>query len=195
MTTTTEPINDLVALSGYARTGKDTVAQILVDNHGFTRVAFADKLREALYAFNPIVRVNDDDSVNFMYLQTLVDEVGWEEAKKFSPDVREYQQRLGTEVGRDVLGRDVWVIAALGGLDYSQGQRYVVTDCRFPNEADYIWTHGGILVRVERPGVGPANSHISEVGLDNHLFDLRLLNDGTVDDLAGDIAELIGVAI
>ena len=40
---------EIVGLSGYARSGKDEAAKVLVEEFGFTRVAFADKLREVLY--------------------------------------------------------------------------------------------------------------------------------------------------
>ena len=45
----------IIGLTGYARSGKDTVAQILVDKFGFTRVAFADPIRDFCYQVNPIV--------------------------------------------------------------------------------------------------------------------------------------------
>jgi dephospho-CoA kinase len=45
---------NLVGLTGYARSGKDTAAQVLI-NDGFNRVAFADPMKNMLYALNPIV--------------------------------------------------------------------------------------------------------------------------------------------
>ena len=65
----------IIGLTGFARSGKDSVAKVLVDQYGFTRVAFADKIRELLYEVNPIV--NDS---NFT-LQGVVNEFGWEDAK------------------------------------------------------------------------------------------------------------------
>ena len=40
----------IIGLSGYAQSGKDTVANILVQHYGYKRVAFADKIRECLFA-------------------------------------------------------------------------------------------------------------------------------------------------
>jgi hypothetical protein len=45
----------IIGLSGYARSGKDTVAELLVLNYGFKRMAFADGIRESLIALNPIL--------------------------------------------------------------------------------------------------------------------------------------------
>jgi dephospho-CoA kinase len=43
----------IIGISGYARSGKDTVANYLVEHHEFTRMAFADAMREALLRLNP----------------------------------------------------------------------------------------------------------------------------------------------
>ncbi|HET9691813.1 MAG TPA: hypothetical protein VFP61_11725, partial [Acidimicrobiales bacterium] len=42
----------IIALSGYARAGKDTVAEILAD-HGYRRAAFADPLKQVLADLDP----------------------------------------------------------------------------------------------------------------------------------------------
>jgi dephospho-CoA kinase len=47
----------LIGLSGYARSGKDEAAKVLIEEFGFKRIAFADKLRDFLYALDPIVAV------------------------------------------------------------------------------------------------------------------------------------------
>jgi dephospho-CoA kinase len=57
----------IIGLSGYSRSGKDEVAKILVEDYGFTRIAFADKIRELLYEMNPIVDTH-------YHLKSLVDE-------------------------------------------------------------------------------------------------------------------------
>ena len=53
-------ISMIIGISGYATAGKDTIGEILVENHGFRRIAFADKLREVLLALNPIVDLDGD---------------------------------------------------------------------------------------------------------------------------------------
>ena len=46
----------IIGLTGYAQSGKDTVAQVLVDNYGFNRVSFADPIRKLLYETNPMLK-------------------------------------------------------------------------------------------------------------------------------------------
>lgn len=63
----------IIGLSGYARSGKDTVASFLVSEYAFERISFADPIRDILYALNPSV---DGES-----LISMVDNYGWEIAK------------------------------------------------------------------------------------------------------------------
>jgi hypothetical protein len=175
----------VVALCGYAQAGKDTVGNILVEQHGFERLAFADALRDMLYALNPDtwVRWPEDGGVTSPVpwpVELIVDRHGWEWAKA-NTGVRELLQRLGTEAGRNILGDSIWVDTCLAKI--KPGGRYVITDCRFPNEADAVRNLGGQVVRVTRPGCGPVNGHPSETALDDYRFDAEILNDGTFDYL------------
>lgn len=187
----------IIGLSGYARSGKDTVADILVKEAGFIRVAFADKLRQALYALNPIVwRERTYDGGNHpigwrtVYLQEIIDQHGWDgvKATEYGPEVRRLLQRMGTEVGRNILGEDIWVDAVLRSIDVTKN--YVATDCRFTNEAKAVTRKGGQVWRITRPGVEPANDHISEIGLDTWPWDAVILNDGSLDDLREKVLRL-----
>ena len=178
---------EIVGLSGYARSGKDEAAKVLVEEFGFTRVAFADKLREVLYALNPIVSFGVYENFHWDYsknvhVQDVTDECGWDGYKEteHGPEIRRLLQRLGTEAGRQTLWDSIWVDAALTG--HPEDARLVVTDCRFPNEAQAIKDRGGVVWRISREGVGPANSHPSETSLDDWNFDAWVDNNGTLDE-------------
>lgn len=186
----------IVALSGYARAGKDAAAQALVSELGFERHGFADALRDSLYALNPIIPVEVDNLVGWrgtidMRLAHLVDQLGWEEAKCQS-EVRELLQRLGTDAGRQVLGEDIWVDTLFRRHDV---ERLVVPDCRFPNEADGVTCRGGFVLRIERPGWAPINGHASETALDGYPFDAVIVNDGTLADLHRNVVKVIAELI
>jgi len=187
----------LVGLSGYARSGKDEAAKVLVEA-GWERIAFADKLRQMLYEINPIIKherqfnevlAHQDEEVvsvfysdNVVRLQTIIDYYGWDGYKStpYGEEIRALLQRLGTEGGRKTLWDSIWVDAALN--DLKQDGLYVVTDCRFPNEAGAIKDRGGMVVRITRAGVGPANSHASETSLDDWKFDSFIRNDGSLEE-------------
>lgn len=166
----------IVGLSGYARTGKDTVAGILIEHYGFERRAFADVLRQSIYRLNPMTG-------NTVRVANLVDEYGWEVAKA-NPEVRRLLQVMGTEVGRELFGADVWVKQAMKDLP----ERTVFTDLRFPNEATAIRKRGGTVWRVSRPDVDAINGHESERAMDNYAFDAWVKNDSNIDYLRHQVA-------
>jgi hypothetical protein len=176
----------IIGLSGYARSGKDTVAKVLIDNYGFTRVAFADKIREMLLDINPYVGVLGMHQTTLV-LSDLIAKHGWEHAKS-NPEVRRLLQELGVSA-RHHLGDDVWINAALNTP--AESENLVITDVRFMNEADAIKRRGGQVWRVMRPGVKPVNSHISEKDLDAYSFDGFILNDGSIEDLEAKVLNLI----
>lgn len=186
---------ELIALSGYARSGKDAAAKVLVEEFGFTRVAFADKLREFLYALNPIVlgwaknpvSGKMDYAPGVWNVQSVIDRYGWDGYKEspFGPEIRRLLQRLGTEAGRNTLWDSIWIDAAFANVP--EDAKICITDCRFSNEAEAIKSRGGKIWRVLRDGIGPAvgsdgSIHPSETSLDDWTFDKYIHNDGTLED-------------
>lgn len=169
-----EPRITVIGLSGYAQSGKDTIGAAL-ETRGYQRVAFADRIREGLYALDPMLKHDNTRVVE------LVDSYGWEHAKTSEPEVRSLLQKLGSEVGRNLLGENVWVDLTLKNAP--DGAKIVVTDCRFENEAAAIKRLGGQMWRVKRPGYAPVNSHPSETALDDWNFDAWFENNSTIEDL------------
>lgn len=178
-----------IGLHGFPGAGKDAVAKILAD-YGYTRVAFADKLREALYVLNPVVLFGTDGQD--IRVKDIVDTIGWDEAKRAYPEIRRMLQVIGTEVGREMIDQNVWVDAAFKGLD--KDKKYVFTDLRFENEHHAIDSRLGMLVKIERPGVGAVNDHKSEKPLPDKWFDVRLINDGTLEDLHTKVRDILAFA-
>jgi dephospho-CoA kinase len=180
-------------LTGYARTGKDTIADYLVSKHGFKKFALADEVRAALLKLNPHLRTRDFPSG--APLSELLEREGWDELKEqqTNPSLRGMLQRLGTEVGR-ALDSDIWIKALEKRIDeYEREHRmhlnvlrlegtphhYVIPDVRFLNEAENCYH----VIRVHRPGVGPANGHQSETEVDEITPHAVIVNDGTVEEL------------
>lgn len=147
----------------------------------------------------------EDDAFKDSYLPAEWDKTmlypGEEDMTKEHMTVREFLQKLGTDALRVGLHENTWINAALadykctpsGGYpEYgttATGERipigynqfldcpnWIVTDLRFPNEAQAVKDRGGIVIRVDRPGVGPKNNHTSETALDNWKFDYKIAN-------------------
>jgi hypothetical protein len=129
-----------------------------------------------------------DESTFNVRVREVIDEYGWDGYKDtpYVNEIRPLLQRLGTEAGRQVINDTIWIDAALNGLD-PQG-RYVVSDARFPNEAEAIKSRGGVVWRVIRrnngPAIGPDGTpHASETSLDNWDFDGFINNDSNLEEL------------
>lgn len=163
----------LVGISGYAQAGKDTAAQMMGDIAGFERLAFADVLKQVAQDCNPHLHSGGT-------LALAVLHGGWEATKRRAPEARIFLQNLGVAV-REHIDPDAWVTAVMRQVH--PGGRYVISDVRFDNEYRAIKERGGVVVRVTRPGTGPANAHVSECALDGHDFDAVLINDGDLDRL------------
>lgn len=174
-----KPRIQVIGISGYARSGKDTIAEKLAEV-GYVRGSFADAIREALYKLNPIVIGSSPTYKIEIRVQELVDSVGWEKAKE-AAEVRELLQRFGTEVGREMFGDNIWVDYLFDSLP--DGAKVVIPDVRYPNEADAITELGGAVWRVERDGVSAVNSHISDSAMDNYPFKITAYNNGTIKEL------------
>ena len=167
----------IIGLSGYARSGKDSVAQLLCLNYAFNRVSFADPIREAIITLNPKL-----DSIT--HVSHRVSDYGWDVAKQ-DPEIRRLLQFMGTEVGRKMFGENIWIDMAFKQAE--QYQRVVIADVRFPNEADAIKQRGGNVWRINRHGLNGINHHASEHAMDNYMFDHVIYNDGSLEELSDEV--------
>ena len=163
----------IIGLTGYAQSGKDTLAGMLIGLHKYDNRAFADPIRKLLYETNPLVK-------DGYRVKTVVDAYGWDKAKVEFPELRSLLQTLGVGA-RTVFNDQFWVAQGLAGL--SAGDKIVITDVRFPNEADAIKALGGQIWRVRRLGIKAVNGHVSETAMDGYKVDQIFINNGSVDDL------------
>lgn len=109
--------------------------------------------------------------------------------------VRQLLQKLGTEAMRNGLHNNVWVNALFADykpikLSQDDPSYWLVTDTRFPNEADAITERGGILLRIERPGTSTGD-HPSETALDDYPFEHVIMNDGDLNDLINKVRDFL----
>lgn len=186
----------IVSLTGRAGSGKTTIANMLVDDYGFTAVSLADPLREILEKLDPwVMEAADMDS--YSSLCYLVSTDGWDEAKRQNPAIRGYMQNLGQAI-RD-LSPDFFVMQAearveqlaedAGGNDLI---RVVIPDVRFSNEArwfrsgarDYIWR---VVGRAEEN----VRDDVSEHGIPDRLVDFTIHNTASLDTLRSGVAGLL----
>lgn len=151
----------IIGLSGYAGVGKDTLAKYIVElDPSFEIKKFSGKLKEVASLLTGIP-VDNFENQKFKTQELN----GWDMT------VRELLQKLGTEAIRDGLHEDAWVNALFA--NYHQGENWVITDMRFPNEYEAVKRFGGKAIRLDREGIKPINYHPSETAIDSFDFDIQ----------------------
>lgn len=189
----------IIGLHGKAQSGKDTTFEFIQDWANSQdllaeRDAFADRLKisaaRALGFQGP-----NYECIHFCndlkYAATI--DIKWnQEALDASPSVtdswsgwslsgREFLQLYGTEAHREVFDPDFWISQVID-IDRGILDLLVITDVRFPNEAEAIKAEGGQIWHILRDGAG-AGDHASEQALDPDLIDCFIHNDGTLEEL------------
>lgn len=188
----------VIGLTGYKRSGKDTVAKLL-GVYGYKPYALAGPVKKTARAIDPYVLVTREEAIRlnlpadgFFRFSEVVGAIGEESAKDVA-DVRQLLQRVGTEGGRSVHGEDVWLnLAARTIFAEADHRAWVISDVRFGNEADWVRSVlGGQVWKVERPGVGGADGHPSETGVDEIKPDRYVDNSGTLKQLSQTVDDIL----
>lgn len=109
--------------------------------------------------------------------------------EKLTP--RLFLQLLGTDAGRNIIHPNIWVNAFWSDYNPENNSKWIITDCRFPNEAQSVKDRGGIIIRTERDNPNQSD-HPSETGLDDYQeFDYIIDNNGSIEELVGEVAEIL----
>ncbi|MGV6876769.1 deoxynucleotide monophosphate kinase family protein [Pseudochelatococcus sp. B33] len=136
----------IIGLTGLAGSGKTTAAHRLIDVHGFTRHPMAGPLKAMLHSLG----------LDETHTDGPLKEVPCELLGGRTP--RYAMQTLGTEWGRNTICPRLWIERWHATLPKGN---VVVDDVRFGDEAAAVRAYGGIVVRIERPGL-EAGAHVSE---------------------------------
>lgn len=174
-----------IALMGVARSGKDSIAERLRQEFLYTRVAFADPLKEMALRIDPFLT----DALGHVRLSAVVHLNGWERAKDEYPEVRRLLQEMGQTVRQ--YDEHFWVNIAAKKIANAKDWNLpvVVTDVRYPNEYEMLKRRGFKMVRVVRP-IGTqhrmtmsAAKHDSETALKGYPADCMVYNGGSLAEL------------
>ncbi len=176
-------LHPIIGIAGRARAGKSTAAELLLRmGAGKYLYGFADPLRAMLKAG---LGVDLDNPYWAMRKEDPLPEFGGH-----SP--RSLMQSLGTEWGREIVDRYLWLTLAGKALQ-QRGRGMVVADCRFDNEAEWVRANGGVVLHIERGHAPKVRDHASEAGVTVRAGDLRIFNESTIDSLQLGLARLFRV--
>jgi hypothetical protein len=203
-----------VGIVGWIGSGKDTVADYLVNFHQFRRASFAKNLKDAVSAvFGWDRELLEGRTKQSREWRDQVD-VWWSQRLSI-PNLtpRMILQNWGTEVIREHFHDDIW-IASLENSIRSSDDDVVITDCRFPNEIQGLKSQGGITVWVRRGELPDwydlavisnrsnfnhmqhayPEVHKSEWAWAGYDFDHVIENNGSIDELYANIRNLLQLA-
>lgn len=165
----------LIAITGRAGSGKDTLASLLAADRDARIYSFALPIKQCLNAM-------------FGWTMELWNDREWKETviPWLGQSPRYLAQTLGTEWGRELVHPELWVLLAANR--YQEHRRlsdtpFIIPDCRFDNEAGIVHTLGGVVIRVVRDSAQAVNPHKSEGGISDHLVHATIDNNGSVQDL------------
>jgi hypothetical protein len=197
----------IIGLVGFIGSGKGTVGDIL-EQKGFIKDSFAKPLKDACSVMFgwPRELLEGDTEVSRKWREEPDNYWSEKFGRQFTP--REALQLMGTEAGRNVFHKDIWVISL---LNRAKGKDVVVTDVRFKNEIQYIQDNGGIVIRVKR-GEDPnwyynlekiqyenektkfmrfENVHKSEWDWVGCEFNYTIDNNGSIQDLGKEVEKVL----
>ena len=174
-------IMTIILLSGWARSGKDVVASILVNKFGFRRLAFADALKEEVAAETglPLTLFHSDQK------DTVIPSLS-----KTPRQLLLEHALASRERDPDIYSRKVAAVAR-------SHDKIVISDWRYQREYSFLRSAipGTILCyRVTRKGVIPSLDP-SEHDLDTQSMDAHITNDRSLEMLDAAVSELFQTAI
>lgn len=209
----------IIGVVGFIGSGKGTAADILVRKHGFTKLSFADTVKDATAAiFGWQRHLLEGDTDESRAWREAKDE-WWSERFGYDFSPRLALQMMGTEAGRNIFHSDIWIHSLERKMEMYPN--VVIADVRFPNEIDFIQSKGGFVVRVKR-GPDPewydtairANDrkqdystatmaqdemeekyriHYSEWAWIGSIMDYHLVNEGALSMLEADVTHMLKV--
>jgi len=154
----------IIGIAGPARRGKDTAANHIIHlRPAWEKASFADPIKAMLR-----VGLGLTDAQLHGNLKETYDPF-----YKRSP--RHMMQTLGTEWGRELIGKNIWVNAMDKHLD-SLGGTFLIPDVRFDSEADFVREHGTLIHIIGREHIIDSD-HVSENPVTIHNSDILLNNN------------------
>lgn len=139
----------IIGICGFIGTGKDTVADYLVNVHEFRRESFASTLKDSVSAIFGWDRLMLEGRTKASREWREIPDEWWSQRLGRDITPRYILQQWGTEVCRRGFHDDIWIASLQNKLRNTQDD-VVISDCRFPNEIRGVRAAGGTVIWVQR---------------------------------------------
>lgn len=170
----------LIAFTGAAGSGKDAAASFLIAEQEYEKLSFAGTLKDAISAIFGWSRDMLEGATSTSREWREKRDEWWSAALGREITPRKILQEWGTEVGRNSFHKDIWILSLQRKILENPHKKYVITDCRFENEARALKALGANIIGIRRPMLDcdAGAVHASEAGLPVELLDAVIDNDG-----------------
>lgn len=171
----------IIGICGKPGAGKDTIANILLEEYAFKKAEFKTPMNTIVKAVFAV-----PDQYIFDRVERENPIPGWDDLT-----VRKILQQTGT-IFRDAFGPDIWAKSLWARIMSENHDKWAISDVRTPEDISFIKTQAKasgmecVLVKVIRPGYGATTSG----GYPNHKLesyeldsDFLVNNDGSIDEL------------
>jgi len=196
----------IVGISGKARSGKDTFAEMLATelNKGayppYVMMAFANELKlrcqAAFYLSWEQLWGDEKERPDKRYKRCHTTTTGGVDTDMpIYWTAREIMQNYGAFYR--TIDNEFWVKNLFKVAEEKEYTNVIITDVRYINEANYVIDNGGYVIRIERESKDDVHNmqHPSEIELDNYnRFDFTVLNNWGKEELeinAGSVAKFL----
>jgi hypothetical protein len=197
-------MTSIYGICGFAGSGKDTLANYLIEHHGYVKLSFAGAVKDAVSFIFGWDRAMLEGDTKESRAWREVEDPWWSQRlgfPGFSP--RKALQMIGTDVFRNHFHEDIWIAALENKL--RKYPKVVITDCRFPNEIAMIRRLGGSILHITRgelpewfhavqqgSGEAPTNIHVSETAWIPHTKEaIHIPNDSSLDNLYNTLKQIL----
>lgn len=188
---------NLVCFAGRKQSGKTTLANWLIAEHGFERISFAQPLKEAVstlydlpfYLMNdPVFKASifkdpfywNDEKASQLEEYFNLPKNSLDRTPKEFFSLRNILQYIGTNVLRN-YDYDFHIKELEKIINKNYNKKYVIDDCRFANELKILRKKNAICIFIIRPSNFEYSNHESETSLDR--FDIEYyMNDSSLDE-------------
>ena len=165
----------IIGISGARGVGKDTFGQVLVNNHGFKQIAFADELRAQIVKLWPDIsdwsNILENKSTIFPDFDLLVYENNWDfrqwaadhSVDSFNNRGMSYREvtSLVSKYHKSIYGSGVYLDCVMHQIESDSDSNYVITDVRLPDEVELFKRFANSI---------KSNYHLVEVKRDGHDY-------------------------
>jgi hypothetical protein len=199
----------LVGFVGATGSGKTTLATKLVEDFSFVRVHMGQPIKNMLASLGLTSHQLSGPPEERRRPSALLD----------GKSPRYAMETLGTDWGRRMISPRIWanaVESTISSMEERHSTQIVIDDLRFPSDWEVVSRLGGVLVRINRPGVSTSRTSLDVFAYkfplarnvllrlgakprhetEYHWHDapaaVDLMNDGSPDDLLRALIKALG---